>query len=126
MPRLVRSLTYVYAIGLLLQGGLTLLARLVPAFDRAVPGLLQVTEMVPAHSLLHIATGLLALYAARRSVHAAWLFLLAFGLFYTMLGLAGALTQQQFGLALQNFDHPIHIVIGIVALGVALLHWLKR
>ena len=125
MPRLVRALTYAYAVGLLLQGGLTLLARLVPAFDQAVPGLLIATGMIVPHSLMHIATGLLALFAVRRSVYAAWLFLLGFGAYYLTLGLAGWTTHQQFGLGLQPFDHPFHIVIGAVALGAALLHWLK-
>jgi len=123
MPRLVRALTVVYGVGLLLQGGLTLLARVAPAFDRAAPGLLAVTRMIVPHSLLHIATGLVALYAVRRSTQAAWRFLVGFGLFYTALGLAGATSGHQFSLGLQPFDHPFHLVIGTTALAGALLHW---
>ena len=39
-----------------------LLARLVPAVDRAAPAILQRTQMIAPHSLLHVATGLLALW----------------------------------------------------------------
>lgn len=122
--RQLRGLTAFYAFGLLAQGGLTLLARLVPALDRAAPAILARTRMVPPHSLLHIVTGLLALgILLWGSAAGTWRFLLLFGIGYTALGLAGALSGRQFGLGLQAFDHPIHLVIGGAALAAA---WLGR
>src|SRR6185503_5086253 len=77
---------------LLLQGASTLLFRLVPALDRAFPALLAITQMIPIHSLLHIATGLLALAIVRYGGRGPWWFALGFGVFYTLLGLAGQLS----------------------------------
>ena len=55
----------VYALhrrGLLLQGSTTLLARLYPPFDQAFPLLLEMTRLIPTHSLLHIGTALIAFW----------------------------------------------------------------
>lgn len=112
---------------LLLQGASTLLFRLVPALDNAFPALLATTHMIPVHSLLHIATGLLALAILRWGVaRGAWWFALGFGLFYTGLGLAGVLTGQQFGLGLQPFDHPFHLVAGLPGLLAAAIGYRPR
>lgn len=122
--RQLRAVTWFYVFGMLVQGGLTLLARLVPAVDRALPAILEETQMIVPHSLLHIATGLLALWLLRRGGPAGiWRFLAGFGIFYTSLGLLGPLTGLQFGLGLQHFDHPIHLFLGGVALAAA---WLGR
>jgi hypothetical protein len=116
-------LWYTWAVGgfLLLQGASTLLFRLVPAFDHAFPGLLAVTQMIPIHSLLHIGTGLLALAVIRYGGRGPWWFALGFGSFYTLLGLAGQLSGSQFGLGLQPFDHPFHLVAGVPGLLAAAL-----
>ena len=45
--------------------------------------------------------------------------MLGFGLIYTTLGVWGAVTDLQLGLGLQPFDHPIHIVLGGLALASA-------
>jgi hypothetical protein len=45
----------------LLQGASTLAFRLYPPLDRAFPLLLDLTRMIPSHSLLHLGTGLIAL-----------------------------------------------------------------
>ena len=117
----VRSPVVWYAafsgVFLLLQGASTLLARLVPAIDRAVPQLLAVTQMVPAHSVLHLATALLAIVAIRRGARATWWFALLFGLFYVGLGAVGIVTGRQLCLGLQPFDHPFHVLLG--GLGLA-------
>jgi hypothetical protein len=114
---LTRAYTWIASIGLFLQGVSTLMALLVPAVDRAVPGLLHQTQMVPIHSLLHIASGVLgfAVLAFGGTVGSRR-FALWFGLFYTALGTAGALTGIQFGLGLKPFDHPFHLVLGAVGL----------
>ena len=46
-------------------------------------------------------------------------FALGFGVFYTALGLAGLVTDQGFGLHLQPFDHPFHLLAGVPGLVVA-------
>ena len=102
---------------LLLQGVSTLLFRLIPALDAAVPALLGTTHMIPVHSTLHILTGLLALAAIYwGGAGGAWLFALGFGVFYTLLGLAGLISGQQLGLGLQPFDHPFHLLAGLPGL----------
>ena len=107
---------------LLLQGTSTLLFRLVPALDRAFPALLGTTHMIPIHSTLHIATGLLALaLLGWGGASGVWWFALGFGTFYTLLGLAGLLTGLQLGLGLQPFDHPFHLLAGLPGLVAAAL-----
>ena len=104
---------------LLLQGGSTLAALLVPAVDRAFPVLLRATQMVPVHSVLHIATGLLAFVAVAVGAPATWWFAALFGAFYAGLGLLGIATGHTMGLGLKPFDHPFHIVLGLLGIAAA-------
>ena len=100
-------------IFLLLQGTSTLAFRLYPPLDRAFPALLELTRMVPAHSLLHIGTALIALWIYfRRESRASFWFALLFGLFYLGLAIVGHATGLQLGLGLQPFDHPFHVALG--------------
>jgi hypothetical protein len=115
-----RLYTAVSGIFLLLQGTSTLAFRLYPPLDHAFPALLATTHMIPIHSTLHIITGLLAvaiLYGGGE--RAAFWFAAGFGAFYLTLGLAGVLSGQPLGLGLQPFDHPIHLVLGVVGLFAA-------
>jgi hypothetical protein len=84
-----RAYTWVASIGLFLQGASTLIARLVPAVDRAFPALLHETKMIPSHSALHITSGLIGFFALL-SGNGPWHFALWFGLFYVALAIAGA------------------------------------
>lgn len=102
---------------LMLQGVSTLAARWIPAVDQAFPQLLATTRMVPAHSLLHIASALVALLALRAGSSAVWWFTGGFGLFYLALGAAGWASGRELCLGLQAFDHPFHVLLG--ALGLA-------
>ncbi len=105
---------------LLLQGTSTLIFLLYPPLDHAFPALLQATRMIPVHSTLHIVSGLLALAVLRwGGLIGAWWFALLFGIFYTVLGLTGLITGLQFGLGLQPFDHPFHLLAGIPGLVAA-------
>lgn len=104
---------------LLAQGSTTLTALCVPAFDRAFPALLSVTRMVPAHSALHLVTAGLALAAVAAGPPHPRRFALGFGAFYCLLALAGTLTGQTLGLGLQPFDHPFHLLLGVLGLGAA-------
>ena len=108
-----RVYTWIASVGLFVQGTSTLIASLVPAVDRAIPFLLHETKMIPSHSALHIASGLIGFAALhfggsigpRR-------FALWFGLFYVALAIAGALSGRPLGIGLQPFDHYFHAVLG--------------
>ena len=109
--------TGVSGIFLLVQGTSTLVFHLYPPLDRAFPALLDITQMIPVHSMLHIVTGVLALIILfRGGEHAAYGYALGFGSFYFLLGLAGLLSGLPLGLGLQPFDHPIHLVLGAAGL----------
>ena len=115
---------YTFASGgfLLLQGTSTLLFRLYPPLDQAFPALLETTRMIPVHSTLHIVTGLLALGILRwGGTRGAWWFALLFGIFYTALGSIGLISGLTFGLGLQPFDHPFHLLAGAPGLLAAAL-----
>ena len=114
--------TAVSGIFLLLQGISTLVFRLYPPLDQAFPALLAVTQMIPIHSTLHIITGILAVVVlVRGGERGAFWFALGFGLFYLSLGVTGVLSEHPLGLGLQPFDHPIHLVLGVVGLVAAYL-----
>lgn len=99
---------------LLLQGTSTLVFRLLPSLDRAFPQLLGITKMIPAHSLLHIVTGLLALVILfRDGGRDAFWFAAGFGAFYSGLALHGYITGMPTIFGLQSFDHPIHLFLGV-------------
>lgn len=117
-----RLYTAVAGVFLLLQGISTLAFRLVPSLDRAFPELLGTTHMMPAHSLLHIVSGLLALalllFGGERGVLC---FAAGFGSFYVALALYGWLAGTPTLLHLQPFDHPFHLGLGLIGwLAVAL------
>jgi hypothetical protein len=119
--------TFISGGFLLLQGASTLLFRLYPPLDQAFPALLETTRMIPVHSLLHIVTGLFALGVLRwGSPRGAWWFALLFGIFYTGLGLIGLLTGLSFGLGLQPFDHPFHLLAGVPGLLAATLGYQRK
>lgn len=75
--------------------------------------------MVPVHSLLHIVTALLAFVAIARGASAIWWFATLFGTFYAGLGLLGIASGHTLGLGLQTFDHPFHIVLGLLGIVAA-------
>lgn len=111
-------------VGLLLQGTSTLAFRLYPPLDRAFPALLELTRMIPSHSLMHIGTALLALWIYFRGGPRAQLwFALGFGLFYVGLAIVGHVTAHQLGLGLQPFDHPFHVVLGGLGLLAAAIEF---
>lgn len=122
-PRIYTAVTGIF---LLLQGVSTLTALWYPLFDRAFPAFLDITRMVPAHSLLHIFSGLIALAVLRApGQQGPRFFALGFGIFYTGLALLGALTHQPSLLHMQPFDHPFHLLLGLLGLlasGIDLAH----
>lgn len=116
-----RWYTTVSGIFLLMQGVSTLIFRLSPPLDHAFPALLDMTQMIPIHSTLHIITGVLAvIILIRGNERGAIGFAGGFGFFYLLLGLLGMVSGRPLGLGLQPFDHPIHLALG--ALGLAAAH----
>jgi hypothetical protein len=76
--------------------------------------------MIPVHSLLHIATGVLALATLRwGGPRGAFWFAVLFGSFYLLLAIVGGVTGSQVGLGLQPFDHPFHVLAGLPGLVAA-------
>lgn len=114
-----RAYAWFCGVFLVLQGSSTLVARLVPGVDRMFPALLRTTRMMPVHSILHIATALLAFFVLLRGARATWWFAILFGGFYAGLGLLGLASGRTLGLGLQAFDHPFHILLGALGLVAA-------
>jgi hypothetical protein len=112
-----RLYTMFIGIALVLQGSVTLLARLYPPFDRAFPFVLEMTKLIPSHSLLHIATAIVAFglnyWGGPRGP---FRFALGFGLFYLALAIVGMISGHPLGLGLHAFDHPFHLFIGVLGL----------
>jgi hypothetical protein len=118
---MIKSPTRLYTafsgIFLLLQGTSTLAFRLIPSLDEAFPALLSVTRMIPPHSILHILTGIVALVVLfHGEERGAFWFAAGFGIFYTGLAFFGMLTHVPTVLGLQPFDHPFHLVLGVLGL----------
>ena len=108
-----RLYTLFIGVVLVLQGTSTLLFRLYPTLDRAFPLLLELTRMIPTHSLLHIATGVIALgFYFWGGPRGSFRFAVSFGVFYLVLAAVGHVTGHQLGLGLHPFDHPFHVLIG--------------
>lgn len=115
-----RMYTAVTGIFLLLQGTSTLAFRLYSQLDEAFPQLLATTQMMPTHSILHIITGVLALVVLfRGGERAALWFSVGFGTFYTSLALYGYITHAATIFHLQMFDHPFHLLLGLLGLVAA-------
>jgi hypothetical protein len=114
MKKAARGYTLFVGYFLLIQGSLTLAFNLFPALDRAFPYLLRYNPMSPLHSTLHTATGILAMISLYRfpPKGPTW-FAFLFGVFYTSLGYFGPHVHETLHLHLQNYDHPIHFVIGM-------------
>lgn len=81
------------------------------------------------HSMLHLLSALVAAYAAwlAPKVAPAKLFTLGIGLFYSVLGAygwftPGLLLNTPFALPLGTADNVFHLLLGVSALVVAMLH----
>lgn len=121
---MTRAYAWFAGVFLILQGTSTLAFRLYPPLDQAFPALLWHTQMVPTHSLLHIATALIAFATlAWGGARSRYRFALWFGLFYIGLAMLGIITGSMLGLGLQPFDHPFHILLGGMGIAAA---WLER
>jgi hypothetical protein len=119
-----RLYTIFAGIFLLLQGSSTLAFRLHPPLDQIFPPLLAITHMIPAHSLLHIVTGILALAILFwGGEYGSYMFAAGFGLFYIGLAVVGLLARHPTIFGLQPFDHSFHFLLGglgLLAVGLNL------
>jgi hypothetical protein len=118
-----RLYTTIAGVFLLLQGTSTLAFRLYPPLDQTFPALLNITQMVPSHSMLHILTGILALSALNfGGERGTFWFATSFGVFYVGLALVGMMTLHSTMFGLQPFDHPFHLLLGGLGLLAGGLH----
>jgi hypothetical protein len=121
-----RLYTIFIGVVLTLQGASTLAFRLYPPLDNAFPLLLELTKMIPTHSLLHLGTGLIALWVYfKGGLQGSFWFAVLFGLFYLGLAITGHVTGSQLGLGLYPFDHPFHVLLGAPGLLAAAIEFYR-
>ena len=117
-PRLVRLYGLLVGAGLLLEGGLLLV---VEALRAGAPNLsLPFATGDTRHNALHVVWGvvLVVLLATSRAPARATLLALAFGVFYTVLAIAGVLVDRPFGLLLGPGENGFHFTVGLLALAL--------
>jgi hypothetical protein len=107
VPRLARLYGLVLGAGLLLEGGVLLLLDVVrtPTGDTR-------------HNALHVVWGvtiLLVLWPKNQPYRTA-LVLLVFGVFYSLLAVAGVAIDKPFGLLLGPGENAFHFIVGPLAL----------
>jgi hypothetical protein len=121
-----RLYTLFIGVVLVVQGITTLIFRLYPPLDQAFPLLLELTRMIPTHSILHAVTGFVGLWCYfRGGPRASFWFALGFGVFYCGLAAIGQVTMHPLGLGLHPFDHPFHLLIGglgLIAVAIELFN----
>jgi hypothetical protein len=102
-------------IGLLLQGLVSLVFRLAPSVDAAMPYLVRGIFGIDLwHAWIHIVWGSLSIMILARSSARqtpVWL-ALGFGTFYTALAIAGILIHHPLGLELDVFENAFHLTAG--------------
>jgi hypothetical protein len=108
-------------VGLLIQGSVTALTRIVlPSAATTTHGVINHDGR---HGLLHIIWGLAVLIVQlrepERRVQAR--VAITFGIFYVGLGVLGVLTHDPFGLHLGAGENGFHFIVGPVALALGLL-----
>jgi len=113
-PTLLRWYLGVLMVGLLLQGGVSLVFRLAPALAASAPYLVRGVFGIDFwHAWIHIlwgGVGSAIVAAGRRQAQVR--LALAFGLFYTVLGVAGVAVHHPLGLQLDWFENGFHLVAG--------------
>jgi hypothetical protein len=122
--RLVRGYLYFVMVGLFLQGLGSLLFRLIPRLPEASPLLIRGVFGIDSwHSAIHIAWGAagVLILTARRDERVAARLAVAFGVFYTALGVLGITTHHPFGLELDAYENTFHFTAGPLTLLVGLL-----
>jgi hypothetical protein len=110
--------------GLLVQGLGSLLFRLAPALPAAAPLVVRGIFGIDFwHAWIHIAWGAasVALLATRPSRRTIVALALAFGVFYTALGIAGVTLHHPLGLELDWFENSFHLTAGPLTLALGII-----
>jgi hypothetical protein len=121
---MLRWYLWILMSGLLVQGLVSLLFRLAPSVDAAMPYLVRGIFGIDLwHAWIHIAWGgvgsaILARSHARQTQ--VWL-ALGFGTFYSALAIAGVLIHHPLGLELDVFENAFHLTAGPATLLLGVL-----
>ncbi len=86
--------------------------------------LLGIFHINPAHNVVHLLTGAIALWAGYTSLHASKLYFLIFGAVYGLVAIIGfmAVDRPVFGFIANNrADAWLHLVIAVVSIGLGLM-----
>jgi len=122
----LRAYLLVVGVGLLAQGGLSLVLRAAGALAADDTNGLVTGDA--RHASIHVVWGiaLLAFIASRPNERGLALAGLAFGIFYTAFAFAGIVVRHPFGLALDSRQNGFHTIVGPIALALAGLAWPRR
>jgi len=120
----LRWYLWILMSGLLLHGLVSLVFRLAPSVDAAMPYLVRGIFGIDFwHAWIHIAWGSLGMVIVARSrarQAQVWL-ALGFGAFYTALGIAGVRVHHPLGLELDAFENAFHLTAGPATLLLGIL-----
>lgn len=113
---MVRVVAVVFGILFLLAGILGFFPSFAP--NDMLGGYFHVN---PAHNLIHLITGLIALWAGFGGMRASQMFFRVFGVIYVLVAVLGVYygDQEIFGVVANNLpDVVLHFVVGIIALAL--------
>jgi uncharacterized membrane protein len=97
--------------------GAVLLALGIAGF--LVKDFLGLVHFVPAHNIIHIATGVLGLYSGIRGKKLQLAFARVFGLLYTVLAILGFIHVGQLApLELNTSYNVVHLLVGLLGVAV--------
>jgi hypothetical protein len=110
---MIKKLAWVFAIVLTLVG----ILGFVPGIT-SEGNLLGIFEVDTLHNIIHLVSGLVFLFAVRKSTEAAKTVFKVFGIVYGLVAVVGLIQGDSvLGLITVNAaDHVLHVVIAIVAL----------
>jgi hypothetical protein len=119
----LRAYLLVVGVGLLAQGGLSLVLRAAGALAPDDTNGLVTGDA--RHATIHVVWGvaLLAFLVSRPNDRGVAFAGLAFGIFYTAFAFAGIVVHHPFGLALDSRQNGFHTIVGPIALVLAGLAW---
>ena len=110
MNALVRPITWLFGIVFILIG-------IIGYMSNPILGIFAVNNL---HNIVHLASGLVALYCASKGFGVSRMYLIVFGLVYAVVTVAGFLGLEPIlsMLELNSADNYLHLVIAAVALVV--------
>jgi hypothetical protein len=108
-------------VGLLAQGTLSLVLDAADLASNQLPQ--RFANSDPVHAAIHVLWGIVMVVLVRRGLPdaAAAQLAVAFGVFYTALGIAGVVVHHPLGLRLDRGENVFHLVVGPVTLAVGLI-----